>query len=452
MEEGSHAMAIDSGVARPRAAVRAPASPVERSRGLDHARIRQLILAGSAGNIMEWYDFSVYGYFAATIGRLFFPAGDGLSSLTASFGVFAGGFLMRPIGSAVFGHIGDRVGRKAALVLSTMLMAVPTCLIGLLPTYDQIGFAAPLLLVLLRLVQGLSVGGEFTTSGIFLAEGAAPGRRGFLSSWSFFGAIGGSLLGSAVGAAITTALDPGAAAAWGWRVAFVLGLGVGLSGFVVRRQVVQEPLAARDQGRPAAPVVEAFRTEWRTMLRIVALTPGLAVGGYLCFIYAPTWVQQTTGLPASTALAVNTAAMALGLALIPTMGALSDRIGRKPVLLGGAAGLVLCSWPLLWLMQHPWAPLVLLGQAGFAVLVAALQGTITATMVEATPRRLRVSTLSIGYNVSLALFGGTTPLVATYLIQRSHDPLSPGLYLMAAALVSFLALLRQPETYRSPLP
>jgi MHS family proline/betaine transporter-like MFS transporter len=182
------------------------------------AKQRRAILAGIAGNVMEWYDFTVYGYFAAIIGRQFFPAEDPISSLLAAFGVFAAGFLMRPFGSLLFGHIGDKMGRKAALTASVALMAVPTFLIGLLPTYEQIGIAGSALLVLLRLVQGLSVGGEYTTSAIFLVERSTPGHRGFLGSFGPFGACGGVLLGSAIGALVTSILEPASIQSWGWRV------------------------------------------------------------------------------------------------------------------------------------------------------------------------------------------------------------------------------------------
>src|SRR5215470_10457800 len=177
---------------------------------------RRTILAGIAGNVMEWYDFTVYGYFASIIGAQFFPSDNRLSSLIASFGVFAAGFLMRPIGSLVFGHIGDRVGRKAALTMSVSAMAVPTFLIGLLPTYQQVGVAAPVALTLLRLMQGLSVGGEYTTSFIFLVEQAQPERRGLLGSWGPFGVAGGLLLGSGIGTLLSASLDPQAVAHWGW--------------------------------------------------------------------------------------------------------------------------------------------------------------------------------------------------------------------------------------------
>jgi len=212
----------------------------------DGSRARRPILAGIVGNVMEWYDFAVYGYFAAIIGRHFFPAENPVSSLLAAFGVFAAGFLMRPVGSIVFGHIGDRAGRKAALTLSVLAMAIPTLLIGLLPTFAQIGLAAPALLVLLRLVQGLSVGGEYGTSITFLVERASPERRGFFGGWSVVGATGGILLGSAVGAVVTTVLGAAETAAWGWRVPFLLGITVGLTGLYLRRTLIEERLASAE--------------------------------------------------------------------------------------------------------------------------------------------------------------------------------------------------------------
>src|SRR5262249_40206209 len=188
----------------------------------------RLIIAGTAGNVMEWYDFAVYGYFAAMIGRHFFPSDDPATSLIAAFGVFAAGFLMRPLGGVVFGHIGDRIGRKAALTISVLAMAIPTFLIGVLPGHAVLGPAAPLLLVILRMVQGLSVGGEYTTSIVFLVEGAGKNNHGFAGSWSGFGAVGGILLGSAIGALVTSTLSTEAIHSWGWRLPFLAGLAVGV--------------------------------------------------------------------------------------------------------------------------------------------------------------------------------------------------------------------------------
>src|SRR5690242_1534364 len=210
-----------------------------------HLPVR-LIAAGTVGNVMEWYDFSAYGYFAATIGRRFFPSADATTSLIAAFGVFAAGFLMRPLGGVVFGHIGDRVGRKAALTISVLAMAVPTFLIGVLPDYATLGPAAAVLLVVLRMIQGLSVGGEYTTSIVFLVEGAGQKHRGFAGSWSGFGAVGGILLGSAGGALVTVTLSPAEVASWGWRLPFFAGLFVGLAGLYVRRHIPELPQPEAD--------------------------------------------------------------------------------------------------------------------------------------------------------------------------------------------------------------
>ncbi len=423
--------------------IRAPDSSAQQQ--------QRAILAGIAGNVMEWYDFTVYGYFAAVIGRQFFPAEDPISSLLAAFGVFAAGFLMRPFGSLVFGHIGDKIGRKAALTASVILMAVPTFLLGLLPTYQQIGITAPLLLVLLRLVQGLSVGGEYTTSAIFLVERSGPGRRGFLGSFGPFGACGGVLLGSVVGAAVTTILDPASVNGWGWRLPFLLGISVGVSGLYIRRHLLDETVPQRRRPAVKSPVSEALRTEWRTIFRLVGLNAGYAVGFYLCFVYITTYLRQIDHLSVSRALDINTIAIAVLLLLIPLAGALSDCLGRKPVMLTATGGLVVLSWPLLWMMHHPDTRVILLGQLGFVVLIAGFGGVNPAAMVELVPDRLRCTVLSVGYNLGFGILGGLTPMVAVYTINRSHDDLSPAFLLMAAAAVSFVVIAGLRETYKLAL-
>jgi MHS family proline/betaine transporter-like MFS transporter len=411
----------------------------------------RLIVAGVAGNVMEWYDFAVYGYFAQTIGKHFFPSEDPVASLVAAFGVFAAGFLMRPVGGLVFGHIGDRISRKAALTVSVLAMAIPTFLVGLLPDHAQIGVTASVLIVVLRLIQGLSVGGEYTTSVVFLVEGARPNARGLTGSWSVFGSVAGILLGSAVGAVLTSVLSPAAMHAWGWRVPFLLGLAVGLAGLYIRRHIPAERARPADERSAPSPVREAFRHEWRAMLRIIGVNVLNAVGFYMIFVYVATYLKEIVHVDAARALDINTINMVILLLLIPVAGALSDRIGRKPLLIVTTVGTLLLAWPLFWMMHHRDFTVILLGQMGFAVLVGIFLGAIPAAMVETLPARVRCSALSIGYNLCLGILGGTTPLVVTYLIARSHNDLSPAFYLMIAAAVSLATVLTLRETARSPL-
>jgi MFS transporter, MHS family, proline/betaine transporter len=411
----------------------------------------QPILAGIVGNVMEWYDFTAYGYFASVIGRNFFPGTSPLGSLIAAFGVFAAGFLMRPVGSLIFGHIGDRITRNVALVISVIAMAFPTFLIGVLPTYQQIGIAAPLLLTFLRLAQGLSVGGEYTTSFIYLVEQAPPQHRGLFGSLGPVGVAGGILLGSAIGAILTTWLDSQAIAAWGWRVPFILGIGVGLAGYYIRRQIGLGDAEPKSGQTVKSPVTEAFRTEWRGMIRIVAFLAFGGIGWYLCFVYVTTWLRQSEHIAASTAFDINVVAILVLIALAPICGDASDRVGRKPIVIAATASAVLFAWPLFWLMHHPSALMALLGQCGLAALIAAYVGPASAFMVEAFPTRIRCSALSFAYSASLSIFGGTAPMVAVFTIQHTKDDLSPAFYMMGAAVISLLASISFRERSRAAL-
>lgn len=412
---------------------------------------RKVIAAGVTGNVLEWYDFAVYGFYAPIIGRLFFPSDDPTVSLIASFGAFAAGFLMRPVGGFIFGHIGDKIGRKKALVLSVMLMAIPTGVIGFLPDHATIGVAAAVLMVLMRMLQGLSVGGEYTGSIVYLAEHAPDKKRGFFTSWTLFGAVGGILLGSGVSALISHLLTDAQISDWGWRLAFISGILVGVVGLIVRRHLPDMP-EDKSADKPKSPIVEAFRTEWRSMSKVIGFNIVNAVGFYMMFVYVVTWLIKQVAEPRSDALDINTISMAALLVMIPFFGALSDKIGRKPLLMFGAGGIAILGYPLIWLMHHPDFNMILLGQLGFAVLIGAYFGASPATLTEMFPRRVRVSALSVGYNISLAIFGGTTPLIATWLIARSHNDLSIAWYLIGCAVVSFLVLLTLKDGAGKPLP
>ena len=408
---------------------------------------RRKVGAGIVGNVLEWYDFGVYGFFAPIIAVHFFPADNPTASLIATFGAFAAGFLMRPVGAAVFGHIGDRVGRARALQLSVLCMALPTFLIGVLPTYETIGVAAAVIMVLLRMVQGAAVGGEFTSSIVFLAESAPAGRRGFYTCWSMFGANTGMLLGSAVGALMTSMMEPEALHSWGWRVAFILGISVSIVGYFVRRGLVEEPIVESEK----PPLVEAFRNHKADIFRGAGLNVANAVTFYLIFVYAVTWMVDNAGQSQSAALDINTASMVLLLALVPVFAMASDRWGRRATLLLSIGGIAVFAHPLIWLMHHNDVVWMLAGQMGFAVLVACFVSTIPATMTELFPGKVRVTAVSVSYNIPLAILGGTSPMVAIWLIERTHDDLSFAWYISCAAAVSFLTALTVKDRRNEPL-
>jgi MHS family proline/betaine transporter-like MFS transporter len=402
---------------------------------------RRIVLAGLAGNVMEWYDFGTYGFFAATIGQQFFPAHDPAVSLLASFAVFAVGFIGRPMGALIFGHIGDRSGRKRALMASVIMMAVPTMLIGLLPTHAQIGLFAPLLLVLLRLFQGLAVGGEFTTSMVLLVESAQRSRRGYVGSFAPFGAVGGMLIGSAVGAAITGYLPAAAIASWGWRAAFLFGLVIAAVVLHVRRRLPADATIVGIAQSRHAPVLTAFRTQWRTILKIVGMILTQGIGFYLNFVYLSIWLVRFAHISHAQALLLNCVALALQLPLLPVAGALADRIGAKAVLLLSTLGFATLSWPVYLLISQGTMPAIIAGEAVFAILQAGLAGTVPTFMVEALPKHVRCTALSFGQNIAQACFGGTVPMVAVALIAATGNPLAPAIYLALAGVISFAAVL-----------
>jgi MHS family proline/betaine transporter-like MFS transporter len=402
---------------------------------------RRVVAAGTIGNILEWYDFAIYGYFAPAIGRTFFPSGDPVAQVLAAFGVFAVGYLMRPLGGAFVGYIGDRYGRRTALTFSVTAMAIPTFLVGALPGYQTLGIVAPVLLTLLRMIQGLSVGGECTTAFTFMVEHAPPGRRGLVGATASCGATVGILLGSATGALFAAALPTESLHAWGWRLPFLLGLLVGMVGYLVRRHVPETPL-----GGGKLPVFKTLRHHGAVLGRLAGLSVFGAVSFYLMFLYIVSWLQFVDGIAPARALGINTASM---VAMIPVMlatGWLSDRVGRKPLLLGAMALACASALPLLWLMHHPDPMLILLGQVGFVLTVSTVLGVQPSLMVETTPPGIRCTAIALGYNVAFGVLGGLTPLAATWLVHRTGTDLSPAFMILVAAAISFVAAL----TFKEP--
>jgi MHS family proline/betaine transporter-like MFS transporter len=416
----------------------------------------QTVTAGAIGNVLEWYDFGLFGFFAPIISREFFPSETNLASLLGTYGVFATGFLMRPLGGVLFGYIGDRVGRKRALELSVLLMAVSTALMGILPGHASLGLAAPLFLTLLRLLQGLSVGGEYIGSMSFLVEHAPPERRAFVGSWSSFSVVLGSLLGSGIASLFLGLLSAADLAAWGWRIPFLGGILLGVVGLWLRRGVEETPSfqKLRDAGKLAAnPVTEAVRHNPGAIATTLGLTGLMSVGFYLPFVWLPTWLAQINkpALPESQALTANTLALVELLLLTPLSAVISDRVGRKPMFLASALGYALLSYPLFLMMTGGTFGRALLGGLAFAACSGIYSGCMAATMVELFPTRTRYTGIAIGYNVGQAILGGTAPWVATALIELTDNVVSPAFYLTISATVAGVASLFIPARHGWPL-
>ena len=418
------------------------------------SNIRSL-LAGFVGNILEWYDFTIYGYFATVIGTLFFPSEDKIASLIAVFGVFAAGYLMRPLGGVLFGIMGDRLGRQKALSMSILLMAIPTTLLGCLPTHQQWGWVATASLIFIRLLQGISVGGEFTGSISFLVENAPRKKRGFYGSWTTFGVMGGMLLGSGIGALITNILTPAQIHNYGWRIPFLLGFPVGILGLYLRKTLAQDDIIENLKhkgGLSPSPLKELWSEHRNSATKLIFFNWGFAVSIYLIFVYLTSYLHSFLGVPMHLALLANTIAMIFLMCIIPFMGKLSDRIGRKPVLLTALAGFTLLTVPLFGLMFKSTSTAILSSLLVFALLESMLQGVAPAAMAEMFPARIRYTGLSVSYNIAMALFGGTAPLVATWLIKITDgNHWMPSFYLAASTCIAGIAVSRFQETHKKPL-
>jgi MFS transporter, MHS family, proline/betaine transporter len=406
---------------------------------------RRVIAAGAIGNVIEWYDFAIYGYFAAEIGRTFFPGTDPVAQVLSVFGIFAIGVVVRPIGGALLGYLGDRFGRRVALMCSVATMAVPTFLIGLLPGYEVLGVSAPIALALLRMIQGLSAGGEYTTSVVFMVEHAPPGRRGLVGALACSSSNVGMLAGSATGAALAAAMSSEALTAWGWRLPFLAGLLLGGAGLLLRRGLQEEVVAKASR----SPVAETLRDHWRLVLRLASLTVFSALSVYLVFFYVVSWLQFVDGIAPAHALEINTISMVALVVLLPAMGWLSDQVGRRPVMLTAAVLGFVVAWPLFWLMHRSSPAFMLLGQFGFVLVISAFSGTLPSMLVEAVPREVRCTAIALGFNLTVGTIGGFCPLVAAWLVHRTGNDYSPAFMVMAAVPFSVMALLTFKESHRT---
>lgn len=413
-------------------------------------------MAGFIGNVVEWYDFALYGYLAGIIAPVFFPAQDPTAGLIATYGIFAAGFLMRPLGAAVFGWFGDRYGRARTMQISVAMMALPTLLLGLLPTYAQVGVIAPVLLVLVRLLQGLSVGGEFSSSATYLVETAPKGKRGLTGSWANIGSMTGSLLGVGAAALVTNLFDPQTVSDWAWRLPFLGGSVIGLAAILTRRNLHNsERFRQQQTGREeTSPLLQAFTTNLRETLLALAFAASYGTCFYIAFVYLPEWLSGLDLMDRSRALAINTAVTVLVIPLMPLAAIVGDRwLARRTWIALALLTLGMVGWPLQAWMVASGGSLVsvlVFHVVAFGLLAVPL-GSAPALFVEMFPESDRLSGYSVAFNLGIGVFGGLTPMIATSLMALTGLPTAPAIYMAAACLFAALCLSRVPDRSRGAL-
>lgn len=431
-----------------------PASPQKSAEGHPlTAKERKAILAATLGTIVEYTDWVIYATFAAILARQFFPTGNSLTALLAVFAVFAVGFVMRPIGGAVLGAFADRYGRKKGLTLSILLMSLASLAIGVTPGYETIGIAAPIILVLARLVQGFSAGGEFGSASAFLIESAPAHRRAFAGSWQWFAINAGTLVSFILGYVLATAGGETGLTSWGWRVAFVIAALMGLVTLWIRLSVGEtDVFKKRVEGQDRRhPVGEIFRKHPRAVLRVIGIAMAGNLLNYVWMVNYPALVAMKTGMPIAQTLLSGIVSVTVSLVLMPFAGKLADRIGRRPVLIAFAAASILWTWPSLAFLE----PGITLGQVMILqtvalVIMTGFGAAAAVTFAEQFPAEVRVTGIGLPYALSVTLFGGTAPYLITAMNGWGYGDLV-WVYLAAITLVSLLTYVRMPETKGQPL-
>lgn len=408
------------------------------------------------GQIFEFFDFGIYGFMAASIAVAFFPSADPLASLLSTFAAFAVGFVVRPLGAVMFGAYGDRRGRREALIVTVALMAASTGAIGLIPSYETIGIAAPILLVVARILQGFSAGGEWGGAAAFLVEHAPSDRRGFISSFQQSGTAVGLLLATLTAASVSYFFDPETLQNWAWRIPFLLGFVLGPLGYYLRTHVAETPVFSQNAEKSQvarSPLAEALATQKGAMLAVFGFSILPCVLYWEFLVFLPTYAAQQLDLSASSTFYATAFSGVLYLVLAPVVGALSDRIGRKPFVYLAAGLTIVLSYPLFSLLFSTGTLVGFVVVQSIATLVFLLvTGVICAVLSEMFPTRVRYTALSVSYGFAVAIFGGFAPLVSTYLVQSTGDPLSPSYYVIFAGVVSLVSSFFIREGAKRPLP
>ncbi len=402
------------------------------------------IAAGSLATMFEWYDYAVYGYFAVIIGKNFFPHADKIMEIMSAFAVFATGFIMRPLGAILFGYIGDRLGRRKALSLSVIMMAISTCLLGVIPAYHQIGILAPILLVGIRLVQGLAVGGNYGGSFVFAIEHAHANKKGFAGSLVAVGVIVGFLLGSAMAVIFSNLLSEKDLQEWGWRIPFLLGLVALFAGVYIQKHTEETPYFHRMRTtiseRTRLPITTIFREHKQKIAQAMGFILFDVVGIYILFSFMTTYLTTYAKMPAQTALQMNTANLLCMVLCIPIFGIAADKFGYKKIMYFAASSFLILSYPAFVIFSQGDVVQCWVMQLFFAIVMAAVYGVLPVAIVELFPVDVRYSASSFVCNVSAAIFGGTAPWFSTWLIYKTELFTAPAFYLMLISVFGFIAI------------
>ncbi len=416
--------------------------------------MKKVVISGMIGNGLEWYDYALYGQFATIISRIFFPSSDPYLALMGTYSIFAAGFIMRPVGAVLFGYIGDKFGRKTALALSILMMSIPTACIGLLPSYEKIGILAPILLVFIRLLQGISLGGEFSGCIAFIVEHAPDTKRGIAGSSSMISMCLGILLGMIVATITNLSLDEEDFLNWGWRIPFILSLFVGLIGFYIRSHLSESPkyIEAKEKNLLAkAPARKIFKEYMPELVIASGMYLTVTVPFYCLVVFFKDFTINFLKYSTSDAFIINLISIIILTAAMPISAILSDRFGRKKILLGNIVAFIILTYPIFCLMSADSFALRLTGQAIFALIASFYIAPIPAALVELFPTSVRFTGVALSYNISAALFGGTTPIIATWLINSTGMNLSLAFYIIFIACATFAMIHKFKDRYREPL-
>ena len=415
-------------------------------------KARHAVTAAVVGNVLEWYDFAVYSFLAGIIGQTFFPSGDATTDLLRSFGVFGVGFLARPLGGVIIGRLGDVKGRKTALLVTIFLMASGTVLMGIAPSYASVGVLGPAVIVVARLMQGFSAGGEWGGSTAFIVEWAPEGKRGWYGSFQQMSVAAGLLLGSGTAALLSSAMSPESMEAWGWRVPFLLGGLLGPVGMWMRRTLEETPAYREVKAEGAHPPDPTAPGPVGLAFRAFGFTILWTVSYYIFLNYMPSFTERYASLSRSQALWSNTVGLLVLVLVIPFWGRVSDRVGRRPLLLACAAAFVVLPYPVAsFLAAGPSFGAIMALQVFMAVVIALFSGTGPAAIAEIFPTRSRSTWMTTGYAFAVAIFGGFAPYIATWLIRETGSPIAWVYYVMAAAVVSGTVIFNLEETAHRPL-